>query len=248
MLTQITSGDPSLPPLVLAHGLYGQARNWTWHAKSLADIRHIIAVDMRNHGDSPWSDDHSYGAMGDDLAHVVKGPTDLLGHSMGGKAAMVAALTHPNKIRRLIIADIAPVTYDHNQMEIVDAMRGLDLTTITRRSQAAQALVEKGLPRDVAGFLSQSLEPHEQRWKFNLDVLAHAMPDILNFPHFDRPFDGPTLFLAGADSPYIKREHRDEIKRLFPKARVAKIPKAGHWLHADQPEHVAAAIRAFLTA
>lgn len=203
---------------------------------------------MRNHGDSPWSDDHSYGAMGDDLASVVDGPTDLLGHSMGGKAAMVAALTHPDKVRRLIVADIAPVPYDHNQMKIVNAMKGLDLNAITRRSQAADALVQAGLPKDVAGFLSQSLEPHENRWKFNLDVLGRTMPDILDFPHLNQSFDGPTLFLAGADSPYIQPEHRAEIKRLFPKARVAKIPNASHWLHADQPAHVEAAIRAFLTA
>lgn len=248
MLNKIEIGDPSLPPLILAHGLYGQARNWTWHAKALSDIRRIIAVDMRNHGDSPWFDDHSYGAMGDDLAHVLEAPADLLGHSMGGKAAMVAALTNPSKIRRLIVADIAPVPYDHNQMDIINAMQALDLHPIARRSQAAQALIEAGIPRDVAGFLSQSLEPHENRWKFNLDVLGRAMPDILDFPHFDTPFEGPALFLAGADSAYVRREHRAEIKRLFPKARVAKIPDAGHWLHADQPEHVEAAIRAFLTA
>lgn len=248
MLEFSSTGDGALPPLVLAHGLYGQGRNWNWHAKALSDIRRSIAVDMRNHGTSPWHPTHGYDDMAADLAALPEGPWDVLGHSMGGKAAMALALTHPAKVRRLIVADIAPVPYDHGQLDIVHAMQALDLSTITRRGQAAEALAEAGVDPSVAGFLTQSLDIGAKRWRLNLDVLEAEMPRILGFPRFDTPFDGPTLFLAGADSPYIRPEHRPEIKRLFPKARMAKIPGAGHWLHADKPAEVEAAIRAFLTA
>lgn len=248
MLNRITFGADTLPPLLMAHGLWGQARNWTWHAKTLSDIRRIIAVDMRNHGDSPWFDSHSYAEMGDDLAKELEQPTDVLGHFMGGKAAMAMALGHPDKLRRLIVADIAPVPYRDGQSHIVAAMRSLDLAQITRRGEAADALVAAGLPQSVAGFLTQSIDLKTKSWKFNLDVLAQEMPQILDFPKFQTPFEGETLFLVGADSDYVQPENRAEMRRLFPNHRLAKIPGAGHWLHADQPAHVEAAIRAFLTA
>lgn len=248
MLNRITEGDPALPPLLIAHGLYGQARNWGTIARALGDARHVTSVDMRNHGDSPWYDSHSYTDMADDLAQVLDQPTDVLGHSMGGKAAMAMALRHPDRVNRLIVADIAPVPYDHAQLDILRAMQGLDLTQITRRAEAAQALVAAGVDKGVAGFLTQNLDIGGKRWAINLDVLAREMPTILGFPDFDAPFAGPALFLAGANSPYVQPDHRDAIKALFPRAHIARIPGAGHWLHADRPNMVEAAIRTFLTA
>ncbi|PIE11838.1 MAG: alpha/beta hydrolase [Rhodobacterales bacterium] len=245
MLNSITEGMPELPPLLIAHGLYGQARNWGQIARDLSDIRHSTLVDMRNHGDSPWFDTHGYEEMAEDLAGMIDGSSDVLGHSMGGKAAMTLALSHPEKVRRLIVADIAPVPYDHDQQSIMDAMRRLDLSQISRRTEAAKAL---NLTPDVAGFLSQSIDLKERAWKMNLDVLEAELPRILSFPTFHTPFDGPALFLAGAESDYVQPEHRAEIKRLFPKAHIARIPQTGHWLHAQRPDAVTAAIRAFLTA
>ena len=124
MLNTIHHGEPTkLSPLLIAHGLYGSAKNWGVIAKRLSSTRAVTSVDMRNHGDSPWSDSHGYPDMAKDLAEVIPGRADVLGHSMGGKAAMTLALTHPDKVRRLIVADISPVAYSHTQLPMIDAMR-----------------------------------------------------------------------------------------------------------------------------
>lgn len=238
------------PGLLIVHGLYGSARNWGVIAKRLSDARQVIAVDMRNHGLSPWYDTHSYPDLADDLAGVLQnldGPFDVLGHSMGGKASMVLALTRPDLVNRLIVADIAPVAYTHTQIQYIDAMKAVDLSDVEKRSDVAEQL--EGLVDDptLISFFTQSLDVKEKKWRLNLDVLAAEMPNILSFPDMTgKHYDGPALFLSGADSDYVKREYRNEIKSLFPKAQFAKIPGAGHWLHAEKPREFEAAIRTWL--
>lgn len=236
-------------PLLIAHGLFGSARNWGAIAKRLSDRGKVTAVDMRNHGHSPWHDDHGYLDMGHDLAETVRSPSDVLGHSMGGKAAMVLALSYPEKVRRLIVADIAPVAYQHTQRHLIDAMRQVDLSSIASRREADDQL-KQSVPEDsVRAFLLQSLDVKEKRWRLNLDALDAQMDQIIGFPSLELPpFSGPALFLSGANSDYVLPEHRDGIKTLFPKARFAKIPNAGHWLHAENPRAFEAAARAFLDA
>ncbi|MCV2865164.1 alpha/beta fold hydrolase [Albidovulum sediminicola] len=252
MLTMTRYGQPSaLPPLLIVHGLFGSARNWGAIARRLSDTREVITVDMRNHGDSPWFPTHTYADMAADLADVIDaigGPVDVVGHSMGGKAAMQLALTHPEKVNRLIVADIAPVTYGHSQNHLVAAMRGLDLTGLDSRSEADRRLGTRVEDPGVRAFLLQSLDlkADTPRWRLNLDVLEAEMDKITGWPGTGGEFDGPVLFLAGALSDYIRPEHRAEIKRLFPKAKQAKLPGAGHWLHADRPREFEAALRAFL--
>lgn len=246
-LARETRGDGPATPLLIAHGLFGSARNWGVIQKRLSDRGPVTSVDMRNHGDSPWSDDHSYPALAEDLAAIADG-CDVLGHSMGGKAAMVLALRHPAKVRRLIVADIAPVTYGHTQMHLIEAMRALDLAGIRLRSDADERLAEHIDTPSVRAFLLQSLDLQEKRWHLNLDVLAREMPTILSFPEIEGQFDGPTLFLSGADSDYVLPKHRPRIRELFPRARFARIPGAGHWLHAEKPREFEAAARAFLDA
>jgi esterase len=249
MLASTTYGqDSALPALLIAHGLFGSGRNWGVVARRLATDRRVVAVDMRNHGASPWSAAHDYPAMAGDLAEVIAASgaaMDVVGHSMGGKAAMVLALTRPGLVRRLIVADIAPVGYDHTQMHLIDAMRAAGAVHPERASAEAALATEVDDPA-VRGFLLQSLDLKAGRWRLNLDALAAHMADILSFPPLDARFDGPALFLAGADSSYVRPEHRAEIRRMFPKARFAKIPGAGHWLHADKPREVEAAVRVFL--
>jgi len=250
MLNSIVHGDPgSAPPLLIAHGLFGSARNWGAIGKRLADRGQVTAVDMRNHGNSFWQDSHGYDDMSDDLAQVVDGPTDVVGHSMGGKASMVFALSNPDKVRRLIVADIAPVAYQHTQRPLIDAMRQVDLSRVETRRDADEQL-QRVVPEDtVRAFLLQSLDVKERRWRLNLDVLDAEMDGIIGFPDIDpAPFENPTLFLSGADSDYVQPEHRDRIRALFPRARFAKIPKAGHWLHAENPRAFEASVRAFLDA
>ncbi|WP_158968750.1 alpha/beta fold hydrolase [Chachezhania sediminis] len=237
------------PPLVIAHGLFGSARNWNVIATRLAETRRVIAVDMRNHGHSPWSDDHSYAALAGDLAQVIDkigGPADVLGHSMGGKASMMLALTYPETVRRLIVADIAPVAYGHSQMQYITAMKAVDLSQVQRRSDVREQLAAQGVDPALQAFFTQSLDLAGKRWQMNLDALAAGMDDLVGFPKVDAHWDGPALFLTGALSDYVKPEHRELIRSLFPKARFAKIPGAQHWLHADKPREFEAAVRVFL--
>jgi len=251
MLAYSQMGDSPGTPLLIAHGLYGSGRNWGVIAKRLSDSRRVITVDMRNHGHSFWSEDHTYPDLAGDLAEVIDtlgGPMDVLGHSMGGKAAMVLALTRPDCLRRLIVGDIAPVAYSHSQMQYIDAMRRVDLSTVTRRSDANAQLAALGVDQALCSFLTQSLDVAERRWRLNLDALAANMPEILGFPAFDASHTGPTLFVAGGASDYVDRAYRPEIKPRFPNARFVKIPRAGHWLHADDPRAFEATVRAYLDA
>ena len=245
MLNTIEYDGPAGTPLLIAHGLFGSARNWGVIAKRLSEKRRVITVDMRNHGGSAWHDSHSYADMAGDLAQVLHGPADILGHSMGGKAAMVLALQNPSLVNRMIVADIAPVSYTHSQNGPIAAMRKVDLAAITSRSDAKAQLGD--LEPGVADFLLQSLDMKERRWRLNIDVLAAEMDKIIGFPSVTGQFSGPTLFLSGGTSDYVQREARPTIKTLFPAAKFAKIPGAGHWLHAEKPREFEAAVSAFLS-
>ncbi|MCX7288199.1 MAG: alpha/beta fold hydrolase [Rhodobacterales bacterium] len=246
--------DPSpSPTLVIAHGLYGSGRNWGVIARRLADRRLVVAVDMRNHGDSPRAPSQSYPDMAADLAEVIDAlgaPVDLLGHSMGGKAAMHLALTRPDLLRRLVVADIAPVAYDHDQTRHVHAMAGLDLSAIATRAAADAALASTVADPALRAFFLQSLDfrTHPPSWKLNLAVLEAEMPKIVGWPGTLGQFDRPALFLTGAESSYVRPEHRETIRALFSKARFARIPGAGHWLHAEQPRAFEETVRVFLEA
>jgi len=244
MLNTVVHGEMSdQPKLLIAHGLFGSARNWGVIAKRLSATRQVIAVDMRNHGASPWFDTHSYDDLAEDLAAMINEPLDVLGHSMGGKAAMLLALKYPSKVNRLIVADIAPVAYDHTQMGPITAMRGVDLNAANRAEAKAQLA---GLEPGVDDFLLQSLDLKEKKWRLNLDVLAAEMDKIIGFPQATGRFERPTFFLSGAESDYVKSAYRADIKSLFPQAKFAKIPGAGHWLHAQRPREFEAAVAAFL--
>jgi esterase len=250
-LNAVEHAGPDGVPLVVAHGLFGSARNWGTIAKRLAAARPVVAVDLRNHGESPWSPTQSYEAMAEDLAGTIAdlgGRADLLGHSMGGKAAMVLAASRPEAIRRLVVADIAPVAYAHSQIGYVEAMRALDLGRVTRRAEADRLLAEAVPDRGVRSFLLQSLAFDEgrPRWRLNLDALAAEMPRIMAFPDLEGRFEGPALVLRGAASDYVRDAHRDAILRLLPGARIETLPEAGHWLHAERPDAFAAAVEAFL--
>lgn len=241
-LAQVSHGSAgATPPLLVVHGLFGSARNWGAIAKRLASDRQVIAVDMRNHGDSPWDDAHDYPAMAEDLAKVVSEhghPMDVLGHSMGGKAAMMLALARPDLVNRLLVADIAPVVYAHTQRPLVGAMLGLDVSKLSSRAEADAALADSIADPGVRGFLLQSLDLRATppRWRLNLHALDREMDKITGWPDpVDGTFDGPALFLSGAKSDYLLPEHRPAIKALFPEAKFAKIPDAGHWLHAENP-------------
>ena len=256
MLTTIlhpaTAPDGALP-LIIAHGLYGSGRNWGVIARRLADRRDVVAVDMRNHGTSPRATSQSYPEMAADLAEVIAtlgGKADLLGHSMGGKTAMQLALTQGDLIRKLVVADIAPVAYSHDQSHHARAMHALDLSGLTSRGEADRRLSALIDDAGLRAFFLQSLDlkANPPQWRLNLSVLEAEMPKIVGWPGTQGHFDGPTLFLTGAESHYVRPEHRETIRALFPHARFAKLPGAGHWLHADQPRAFEETVRVFLNA
>ena len=249
----VTGEDSSQPPVLLAHGLFGSGKNLGGLARRLAETRRVVAVDMRNHGDSFHDPDHSYAALAGDLAEVIGaegGRADVVGHSMGGKSAMMLALTQPALVRKLVVLDIAPYAYSHSQTGLIDAMEAVDLDGLKLRSAADRLLAEHVAEPGVRAFLLQSLDlkADPPRWKFNLPALRDQMPLLVGWPKDARPggFDGPALFLAGAESDYCSPAAVEAIRRYFPQAQVRFFAGAGHWLHADRPAETAEAVADFL--
>ena len=250
MLNMIEHGQEQAgPPLLIVHGLYGSARNWGVIAKRLSNQYRVITVDQRNHGDSPWFDSHTYIDMANDLidvAHHIGSPINVVGHSMGGKAAMVMALMRPDLVNRLLIADIAPIAYGHDQSQYIQAMQAVDLERVHKRSDAVEQLATTVQDAALQSFFTQSLDVAGKRWKLNLDVLGRDMQHILGFPELQGSFDGPTLFLSGSQSSYVQDDGKERAKQYFPKARFMKLKDAGHWLHAEKPREFEAAVRHFV--
>ena len=244
-------------PLVILHGLLGSGRNWLGPAKKLnAAGRRVVLADMRNHGHSPWGEPMTYPAMAEDVAELIKrlstGPVDLLGHSMGGKAAMTLALSQPELVERLIVVDIAPVAYGHRSFaDFIDAMRKLNLSQVKRRGDADTAMAADVPDIGMRAFLLQNLEGAEGggfRWRVDLELLSRALPDMVGWqdPPGAMPFEKPTLVLRGALSPYVQGEGVAALHRLFPEVQIEAVPEAGHWPHVEAAEAFMAALQAFL--
>lgn len=255
--TVITGQATEKTPFLIVHGLFGSARNWGVIAKRMSQDRQVIAVDMRNHGTSFCADSMTYADMAGDLAEVLRvhgapNGTHVLGHSMGGKASMMLALSHPDLVKSLIVADISPVAYEHTNKPLIDAMQALDLSKVEKRSDA-DALLAADIPdAGVRAFLLQSLVVKDKNWLLNLQVLANEMPKIVGWPDdlggdVTGAFDKDTFFLSGANSDYVLRDHRAATKSLFPKAKFASLPDTGHWLHAEKPREFEAALTAWLS-
>ena len=241
------------PPLVLLHGLFGSARNWGAVQKALAGEYRVVALDLRNHGASPHAPSMDYAAQAEDVAETlaalgIEGAA-LLGHSMGGKVAMMLALTRPELVDRLIVADIAPRPYPPALRAVVAAMQAVPLHAGLTRAEADQALRAAVPEAPIRSFLLQNLrfETAPPSWRMGLTEIAAAMPEIEAFaPPQDARFDGPVLAMAGALSPYIRAEDHAGFRALFPQISFVSIPRAGHWLHAENPEGFLATLRGFL--
>ena len=231
------------PPLVVLHGLFGAGRNWRTIADRLAGRFKVYAVDLRNHGASPWSDEMTFAAMVGDLeafflARQLYSAT-LIGHSLGGKTAMLFAMAHPALVDALVVVDIAPVVYDHSYLPHIRAMQAIDLGAITRRGEAEAQLTEALGDPPLCRFLVQNLRHRPEggfRWRINLDAIGRHMADLVSFPDVgEQEYEGRTLFVSGEHSDYIERRHQSAIFAHFPQAEFAVIANAGHRVHADQP-------------
>lgn len=252
-LALVETGEATSPPLVILHGLLGSSRNWGSVAKALGESWRVVALDLPNHGASPWSETMDYPFMAREIAASIEAlgrKVVLLGHSMGGKAAMTLALTRPDLVERLIVVDIAPVTYTHTFSPFIRAMRAVKLSEMRSRADVSAALEPAVPDRAFRAFLLQNLESGVEgyRWRPNLAVLVAHMDDILGFPAFPPGcvYSGPTLFLSGGRSDYLRPSHHETIAALFPAACYAEIAAAGHWVHADAPEAFLAALGNFL--
>ncbi|MGQ9366055.1 alpha/beta fold hydrolase [Azospirillum sp. A39] len=253
-LTYLEAGESvGGTPLLVLHGLFGSARNWQSIARQLGERHHVYALDLRNHGGSPWSDVMDYPAMAADLLRFLDdrgfARAAVVGHSMGGKAAMTLALQHPQRVERLVVVDIAPVAYTHTHAPYVAAMKAADLQGCSRRSEVDAQLADAVPDPALRAFLMQNLvqEHGRFRWRLNLDALAAGMTELIGFPDLGAArYDGPTLFVGGSRSDYITPDTAPAIAAAFPAARTAMLPDAGHWLHAERPEAFTAILEGFL--
>jgi esterase len=238
-------------PLVILHGLFGFSDNWQTHAKKLAAYYRVVLVDLRNHGHSPWSDEFSYQLMVYDLKELVDDlgiqKMHLLGHSMGGKVAMLFAQQYTKSIDKLLVVDIGIKAYPMHHQHILAGMHAIDLNTITARSQA-EAILKEHIDSDgVRQFLLKNLywkDKGQLAWRMNVDVLEREMPEILAALPEKETFV-PTLFIRGALSNYILDEDFSAIEEVFPEAEFVTIDHAGHWVHAEAPGEFIDAVLSF---
>lgn len=254
-------------PIVIAHGLYGSSDNWISISKTLANKHQVILVDLRNHGQSPHSTSHSYSDLSDDLFELFNklnlSKATIIGHSMGGKAAMQFAINHPEKLNSLIVVDIAPKSYaDSNgyapqakeHLSILSAMRELPLGIISSRAEADAMLAAKIPSVTLRQFLLKNLDRDKSNnfvWKLNLDALWQKLPALMGgikTPDNFTPINGlKVLVIKGESSPYINEEtDRLSFSQLFPNTKLVSIKGAGHWVHAEQPAQFIAEVENFL--
>ncbi|WP_273565894.1 alpha/beta fold hydrolase [Maribacter halichondriae] len=231
-------------PLVILHGFLGMSDNWKTLGGRYADTSYEVhLIDQRNHGHSFWSEEFNYDLLSEDLKqyyeHHTLDKAIVLGHSMGGKTAMQFACDYPEKVEKLIVADIAPKYYPPHHQDIVNALNQLDFSTIRSRSDADEALGKNIKDMGTRQFLLKNLywvEKGKLGFRFNLEVLSQKMNEIGENIGTTDSYNGPTLFLRGDRSEYVVNADFPEIKRHFPKAEIETIDKAGHWLHAENPE------------
>ncbi|TPG55661.1 alpha/beta fold hydrolase [Roseomonas nepalensis] len=235
-------------PLVLLHGLFGQGRNFGALSRRLAAHRRVVVVDMPNHGTSPHAPRMDYRSMAGDVAETLlaRGVSgaDVMGHSMGGKAAMMLALTAPVLVGRLVVSDIAPVAYPPRYGALLAAMRAVPAGA--SRAAADAALAEAEPDPATRAFIISNRLPDGSGWRIGIEGIAASMGAILDWsPPAGARFEGPSLFVSGERSGYVREENRPAIRDLFPAARFLTVKGAGHWVHADQPEAFAAVLEGF---
>lgn len=228
-------------PVILLHGLFGSLRNLSQVSKALADHYSVYLLDLRNHGASPHSAVMDFAAMAHDIIEFMDRQqlpkAHLLGHSMGGKTAMQLALSHPERVKKLIVADIAPVTYPRRHDPVIEGLSQVNQAKLQSRRDADQILADYIQEPEVRAFLLKSLirtGAGHFALKFNLKDIAANYDNIIKAPQ-GQPFSGPALFIKGSESPYIQAKHKETVLMLFPNASMKVIAQTGHWLHAEKP-------------
>ncbi|MFC3053076.1 alpha/beta fold hydrolase [Kordiimonas pumila] len=239
-------------PLVMLHGLFGSGDNLGGIIRLLSAEYKTIALDLRGHGRSPHLGTLSYPQMADDVMRFMDKQgiesAYVFGHSMGGKTAMQLAISHPNRVKKLIVGDIAPVAYTPHHTQILAGMQAVAKAAPTDRKEAETLLAEYESEPEVLSFLLTNwrrVSDNTWGWRLDLEAICRDYDNLIAGIEGGE-YEGETLFLRGGRSDYIKAEHRDTILRLFPKASVKTVEGTSHWLHAEKPDLIARAIMKFL--
>ena len=239
--------------LIILHGLMGSLDNWQSVVKVLSEFYTVYTLDQRNHGKSPHSDDFSYDLLAADLLdfmdqqHIAK--ASIIGHSMGGKAAMHFALLHPERVNKLIVSDISPSVYEDRHNLVFKALKAVDLATATTREDVQHVIEQFIDEQSTVLFLMKGLyrdTNNQFQWRFNVPALDAHYIDISDFPEHSNNFSGKTLFVKGENSDYINASNYPDIIRYFPQHDIAEIANAGHWVHADNPQQFCSTVLDFL--
>lgn len=242
-------------PLVVIHGLLGSADNWRSHVKVWQRTRRVIALDLRNHGRSPHAEGMRYATMVDDVIALLDKleieRAHVLGHSMGGKVAISLARMAFERVASLIVADIAPVAYEHGHDDVFAALENVREGQPKNRREADELLGEHVDSRPTRLFLATNLVRNDDNvmaLRVGLDQIKRGYNDIIGVPDGQQPYDGPVLVLRGGESHYVADDMLPALREVLPRARVVTLKNAGHWLHADQPEAFQQAVVAFIDA
>jgi len=240
-------------PLVILHGLYGNHANWSTHARQLAERYAVYAFDARNHGQSPHAPSMRLEEMANDVAETMASlglpSAHVLGHSMGGKTAMLLALRAPQRVRSLIVVDIAPVAYAKGTDPVLKALLSVDLAKLHSRADADAKLAERITSEAVRDFLLTNLQRSPDgtfQWRINLPVIRDYFDEVTGWPEQPQPFEGPALFIRGGKSDYVLPEYFNAMRRQFPHGTLKSVANADHWVHAEKPEAVQRLIGNFL--
>jgi len=246
-------GDHGLPVVIL-HGLFGSLANWRTVAKQLAAHLRVFALDQRDHGRSPHSDQLNYEALAGDALEFIEhnglAPAVVLGHSMGGKVAMKLALDHSDRVSHLIVVDIAPTKQSEGLRPVLDAMMAVDPAVCASREAVDRALAERLPDSRLRQFLLTNVERGATgafRWRLNLPTIAAHFDELAAAIEGAHPYAGPSLFLRGERSGYVADSDLPIIERWFPAAKIVTISGAGHWLHADAPAALVEVVTDFLS-
>ena len=232
-------------PIIVLHGLFGSSDNWLTQAKLLAHHYKVYSLDLRNHGQSPHSEDFDYPSMVKDLDEFIdtnelQGPV-IIGHSMGGKAAMNFALAQPDKLSKLIVVDIAPKAYNLEHYTIAEGLKAIPVNEVSSRNEADEILGRHVPDADVRQFLLKNLQRKSEggfSWKINLPVITDKLDNIGLDLQYPGSFDKPTLFVRGSKSKYIADTDWERIAEVFPKAELETMD-TGHWVQAEKPQEFA---------
>ncbi|MCU0430883.1 MAG: alpha/beta fold hydrolase [Cytophagaceae bacterium] len=250
-----TLGEPQHPPLFILHGLFGSGDNWLTLSKQLSERYFVVVPDARNHGKSPHSDVFHYASMAEDVLRLMDtlnlDKVHLVGHSMGGKTAMNLVSRFPQRIKSLMVVDIAPRYYPPHHQSVLNGFYALPLETLESRQQAEQLLGQHISDEGIKQFMLKNLYRNESgafAWRMNLPVISKHIEEIGQAQVFPSAISLPIMFVRGERSDYIRNEDWDSIRQVFPQASLTTVAGAGHWVQAEKPQEFAQILLNFLNA